>query len=220
MNPLFLPVARRMRNTPEIVEVDSTQLEEVLRRVEQSLDEKDAELIRAVFESYAYVADLVEDKNTSIRRLRQLFFGARTEKTDAVVGQQGREARRNSAGPHAGGRPSWLPANGQPTSRRSEDGDRPRNGHGRNGADAYRGAARIDVPHPSLDSGRPVSRLRSGHRLRKGSGRAGADHRAAAAGGDDLPVAKTALPSVRPGVHGGTRPKRRASASTTPRPAA
>ncbi len=88
---------RRMRNAPEIVEVDSTQLEEVLRRVEQSLDEKDTKLIRAVFESYVYVADLVEDKNTSIRRLRQLFFGARTEKTEAVVGRPNREARRGSA---------------------------------------------------------------------------------------------------------------------------
>src|SRR6516162_6136582 len=76
---------RRMRSAPEIVEVDSARLEEVLRRAEQSLDEEDAALVRAVFESYAYVADLVEDKNASIRRLRQLFFGARTEKTDAVV---------------------------------------------------------------------------------------------------------------------------------------
>ena len=76
----------RMRNAPELVEVDSDRLEEVLRRVEQSLDEKDAALIRAVFESYAYVTELVEDKNTSIRRLRQLFFGSRTEKTEAVVG--------------------------------------------------------------------------------------------------------------------------------------
>jgi hypothetical protein len=75
-----------MRSVPEIVEVDSTRLEEVLRRVEQALDEKDSALVRAVFESHAYVADLVEDKNTSIRRLRQLFFGARTEKTEAVVG--------------------------------------------------------------------------------------------------------------------------------------
>ena len=53
-----------MRNSRDLVEVDSTRLEEVLRRVEQSLDEKDAALVRAVFESYAYVADLVDDKNT------------------------------------------------------------------------------------------------------------------------------------------------------------
>src|SRR3954469_23015559 len=76
----------RMRSTLELVEVDSARLEEVLRRAEQALAEKDAELIRAVFESYAYVTDLVEDKNPTIRRLRQLFFGARTETTEAVVG--------------------------------------------------------------------------------------------------------------------------------------
>src|ERR1700752_2848511 len=76
-----------MRQTPEIMEVDNAHLEEVLRRVEQALDEKDATLIRRLFESYTYVAGLVEDKNTTIRRLRQLFFGKRTEKTKAVLGR-------------------------------------------------------------------------------------------------------------------------------------
>src|SRR4029077_13905008 len=78
---------RRMRSAPQIIDVNTTQLEEVLHRVEQSLDEKDVSLIRAIFQSYLYVTDLVEDKNTSLRRLRQLLFGVRTEKTDAVVGQ-------------------------------------------------------------------------------------------------------------------------------------
>jgi hypothetical protein len=82
----------RMRNTLELVEVDSDRLEEVLRRAEQSLDEKDAALIRAVFESYAYVTELVEDKNTSIRRLRQLLFGKHTEKTAAVVGEKAKDS--------------------------------------------------------------------------------------------------------------------------------
>src|SRR5271156_1941275 len=74
-----------MRNALEILDVNDTQLEDVLRRVEETLDEKDAALIRALFQSYTYVAGLVEDKNTSIRRLRQLFFGKRTEKTKNVV---------------------------------------------------------------------------------------------------------------------------------------
>jgi len=77
---------RTMRKAPEIIEVVNTHLDEVLHLVEQTLDEKDAALIRAVFQSYVYVTDLVEYKNTSIRRLRQLFFGKRTEKTKSVVG--------------------------------------------------------------------------------------------------------------------------------------
>src|SRR5271166_6284692 len=100
-----------MRTTPGIVEVDNSQLEDVLRRVEQALDAKDAALIRAVFQSYVYVADLVEDKNTSIRRLRKLFFGARTEKTDAVVG---RKSEKPDTAPQSGATADTELAVGEP----------------------------------------------------------------------------------------------------------
>ncbi len=143
---------RTMRNAPEIIEVDGERLEEVLRRAEQALDEKDAALIRAVFRSYAYVADLVEDKNTSIRRLRQLFFGARTEKTAAVVG---RPAEKPDPTPEGGAAADAGSAAGGP-GRGGSNGSGAASagkGHGRNGADAYRGAAHVDVPHPSLSAG-------------------------------------------------------------------
>jgi transposase len=137
-----------MRNAPELVEVDSTRLEQVLRRVEQSLDEKDSALVRAVFESYAYVADLVEDKNTSIRRLRQLFFGAFTETTEAVVGQKTRNP--DAIGPRDAGAEGLADGDGSTNESATAAASK---GHGRNGAEAYRGAARIDVPHPSLAAG-------------------------------------------------------------------
>jgi len=143
-----------MRNAPEIVEVDSTQLEDVLRRVGQALDEKDAALIRAVFQSYVYVADLVKDKNTSIRRLRQLFFGARTEKTAAVVGRQ---TEKTDATPQRGAAADTALVTGEPDTGASKEADTTPacRGHGRNGADAYCAAERIDVPHPSLTAGDP-----------------------------------------------------------------
>src|SRR5262245_47375254 len=87
----FVLLCRRMRSSLEMLEVDRTQLEEVVRRAEQALDDKDATFIRRVFESYLYVSDLVEDKNTTIRRLRELFFGKRTEKTKAVVERHAEE---------------------------------------------------------------------------------------------------------------------------------
>ncbi len=135
-----------MRKPPEFLDVASVQLEDVLLRLEQALDEKDFELVRAVFHSYAYLAEMVEDKNTSIRRLRQLLFGARTETTEAVVGSKGTtpetaaasEAQPKSA---SAGRPEASDTKPAPK------------GHGRNAAEAYRGATRIDVPHPSLQPG-------------------------------------------------------------------
>src|SRR4051812_47533175 len=140
---------RGMRNAPELVEVDYERLEEVLRRAERSLDEKDAALIRAVFESYAYVTDLVEDKNTSIRRLRQLFFGSRTEKTEAVVGPKAGTSEVTASPDAAAGTES---AAGEETPDISEASTVSK-GHGRNGAAAYRGAVRIDVAPPTLRAG-------------------------------------------------------------------
>src|SRR5215472_3636235 len=77
-----------MRHAPEIIEVDRPRLEGVLGRAEQALTQEDVTLLRAVVDAYRYVVDLVEDKNTSIGRLRQLLFGSHTEKTKAVLGRQ------------------------------------------------------------------------------------------------------------------------------------
>ena len=141
-----------MRNALELIEVDSDGLEEVLRRVEQSLDEKDSTLIRRVFESYAYVSELIEDKNTSIRRLRQLFFGKRTEKTAAVVGEKTEVSDAPSECAAAAETGSDAGVENTDESSESDEAASSK-GHGRNGADAYRGATRIEVRHPSLAAG-------------------------------------------------------------------
>lgn len=140
-----------------MIEVNSQQLEDVLRRAEQTLEPKDAELIRAVFQSYAYVSDLVEDKNTTIRRLRKLFFGARTEKTEAVV-KRPADAPASSpqtdatlSGEAAG--PDQEVDEASADAADAADAKPARKGHGRHGADAYEGAERIDVPHESLQAG-------------------------------------------------------------------
>ncbi len=150
-----------MQITPEIVELDRTHLEEMLCRVEQSsIEAKDATLIRNVFRAYLYMTDLVEDKNISIRRLRNLLFGSGTEKTNAVVGRtaltpeatlQGATATTNES---ASSEPGPTPTNEVAPS--GETDTKPAGkGHGRNGADDYPGAERIDVPYPSLSVGDP-----------------------------------------------------------------
>jgi transposase len=146
-----------MRTAPEIIEVDSTQLEDVLRRIEGAVDEKDFTLIRALFQSYTYVTDLVEDKNTSIRRLRELLFGKRTETTRNVVGSgDGSEAVPPATAVPGEAATQPPSTTGEPEQKSTTEAGTPppaRKGHGRNGADAYGGAERIDVPHPSLKPG-------------------------------------------------------------------
>lgn len=71
-----------------------------------------------------------------------MVFGAKTEKKDNVLGTQeeGAGEEQDSSGP-------------KPENKGSKDGDKKKKGHGRNGADAYAGAERIDVPHPDLKTG-------------------------------------------------------------------
>src|SRR5271157_5217382 len=68
------------------IEIDMSQLEDALRRAEKKLDEKDYAILRAVVDAYDTITELVDDKNTTIARLRKLLFGSRTEKTKTVIG--------------------------------------------------------------------------------------------------------------------------------------
>ena len=75
------------RSKPEIVEVDHRQREALLERAEQqAFETEDYETIRAVLESYSYVTNLIDQKSTTLARLRKLLFGDRTEKTRQVIG--------------------------------------------------------------------------------------------------------------------------------------
>jgi hypothetical protein len=140
------------RQKPEIMEVKHDRLQQVADRAKQALDPQDAELIEKVFVSYEYVAGLIQEKNMSIGRLQKMLFGAKTEKTAKLAGDQ--------APPPGAGAES---AASQPSAEESDDsepgpaddaaGKPPPPGHGRNPADAYRGAERIEVPHTSLAPG-------------------------------------------------------------------
>lgn len=139
---------RTSPNAPEVVEVDRSQLDEVARRAEASLDPSDARYVRAVFESYKYITDLVDDKETSIRRLRQLLFGSQSEKTRDVTGNSSSDDENVSADQPDGEKGTAdSPADDQPAEKS------PRQGHGRNPANAYRGGKQIQIPHESLEEG-------------------------------------------------------------------
>ncbi|MCD4727228.1 MAG: transposase [Pirellulales bacterium] len=124
-----------------VVELDMDELKDLLQRAEASLDEKDYETIKAVVESYTYIADLLGNKNITIARLRKMLFGANTEKTATVIG----------GGTDSQAPPSGDEADSETSSK--DDPPAPRKGHGRNGADAYRGAEKIQVPHETLQPG-------------------------------------------------------------------
>jgi hypothetical protein len=138
------------RQKPEILDVNHKRLKEVADRAKQSLNPQDAELIERVFESYEYVAGLIQDKNMSIGRLQKMLFGAKTEKTQQVTGDPTTTSPESAKTADKAGEAQSEEADAEGE---QNNGKPPLKGHGRNPAEAYRGAERIEVPHPSLGVG-------------------------------------------------------------------
>jgi len=141
---------QRRKKKRKIVKVDTAELEGILQRAEAELNQEDYELLKALVESYVYVTDLVEDKTTTIARLRKLLFGSSSEKTGDVIQTTGDDAEV-PAGQEPATKDGAASTQDSDQERGSEAATRP--GHGRHGADAYDGAEKIGVPHESLKSG-------------------------------------------------------------------
>jgi len=139
--------------TPDlkIVELPTDRLEALLGRVEATLNEEDYELIKTLAESYTCLTGLVEDKGTTIQRLRKLLFGSGTEKTRDVIPPK--EEATSSEGTEASDDASKPADTEQEPTDSEQNPDGEGKGHGRNGADAYSGAEKIPVTHESLHAG-------------------------------------------------------------------
>ncbi|MCP5516539.1 MAG: IS66 family transposase [Verrucomicrobiales bacterium] len=115
-----LPDLNRLVLPPE-------QREAFLAAIRPLLPPEQFEFVQAMVEAFPQIKQLLEGKNLSIARLRQVLFGAATEKTATVC-------------PPA---PSASNPKGQGK----------RRGHGRRPARAYTGARRQTVRHPRLRPG-------------------------------------------------------------------
>lgn len=132
------------------LELNQQELEQILDQALTSpLARGDYDKLRAVLNTLAYMTQLLENKNTTLQRLRQIVFGSSSEKTNQVL-------------PHANSGTGAVPPPDTPQSQEqaseppspsSESAESERPGHGRNGAQAYTGAEKIKVGHATLKSG-------------------------------------------------------------------
>jgi len=124
-----------------IREVDIAVLNEIVERTKQApLNEEDRMVLTSVVETLMFLQEEIRGKNVSLRRLKNLLFGARTEKTSEVIGGAKKEA---GVSKKPGGKETGKAASGKTK----------RKGHGRNGISAYPGAKRIPVPYAELHHG-------------------------------------------------------------------
>ena len=122
-----------MKASSEVMEIPREDLESLLERVRPSLPEEDFRKLKAVVEGLELLTELIADKDTTIRDLRRLLFPLVTERTREVLERAGLEDKP------------------KPAADDTKKLKKP--GHGRNGADAYSGAARVEVPHGQLTAG-------------------------------------------------------------------
>jgi len=141
-------------------EIRLAELKAILERAKVgALGTEDHQKLEAAVDTLAFLTNELEAKGASIRRLRKLIFGASTEKTSQVFG----DTPSGDAG-DAGDAAGAADGAGDDTSEKNDGtgedtektGKKPKKkpkGHGRNGASAYRGAEKVNVPHGSLTHG-------------------------------------------------------------------
>ena len=144
--------------TTQVIEVRMDELEELLDRAQREpLSPDECRLLRELAESYVYLTQMLKDKSTTIDRLRKLIFGPSSEKTKDVLDKDPGEGTGASA--DAGGAASDQ---GAAPGEADQQKPKPRKGHGRHGAAAYPGAARVAVAHASLRGGARCPRCPKG----------------------------------------------------------
>ena len=110
------------------MEVNPQELAGIVEKTKGSLSAEDFAKLQAAMSTLTFVQAELQQKGTSIDRLRRMLFGAPTEKTARIF-------KEEKAGSAKGARKPPAP------------------GHGRNPAAAYTGAERKKVAHASLHGG-------------------------------------------------------------------
>lgn len=141
-----------MKSATTLTELDLAEVERAVELVEQHLGEDVARPLRLLLMWSGSLLALLQEKNLSLKRLRRLLFGPRTERTCDVVAETNADADADelAAGEEPPGEP---PPSASPSAGR---GGRPRRrprGHGRIPASAYTGCERVIVTHEAFSPG-------------------------------------------------------------------
>src|SRR6266508_2190938 len=144
-----------MPRDPEIIDIDMTEVQELLARTKDRLPAEDYDKWHSLVETILTLMKLVQERGTAIARLRRLFGLASSEKTADVLEKIGRSATAADAKPDAEG--SSAPPESEKPAPDAEstgaDKKAKRKGHGRDPFSAYPDACPIAVLHETLRPG-------------------------------------------------------------------
>ena len=140
---------------PEIVSATQEELDEILVRTKPHLSQQQYKLLEGVLSTFLYVMLKLQNARSSIKRLRGMLFGDKTEHKSNLLGavlEGGVEEGLIEAG-------LVTPVAALPT----DTPNKPRApGHGRNAASDYSGAATVECNHAELKSGDSCPKCQKG----------------------------------------------------------
>jgi hypothetical protein len=141
--------------SPKPREVRIEDLNQILEDAQKgALGPEAVETLRDAVDTLAFLQQAIQAKSASIQRLRHMLFGPGTEKTSRVLGKGGEQSpgQKDRAPSEAdrGKEPSTEPPSAESGSTAAEAKRPKREGHGRNGAEDYLGAAKVVVSHLEL----------------------------------------------------------------------
>jgi transposase len=130
------PAAAGLPGDPKVLELTRAQLDAAIDRMEAGTAlPEDFRLLRDTTATFTFLTEEMRNKNASIRRLKLLLFGVKTEKTSVVCPPEKHDAQTSAQG-------------------KDESSTKPRApGHGRNGASAFPSADKVKVAHEILKAG-------------------------------------------------------------------
>jgi transposase len=147
---------RQGAQRPQRQEVRREQMAAILERTRAVLSAEEHATLTGAIETLALVTVQLQTKDASLERLRRMIFGASTETTRNVLGD-------DTDG--KGGAPGTAAADADAASTPTQDNAARRAkvpGHGRNAAAAYTGVHQVPVAHPDLHGGEACPGCTSG----------------------------------------------------------
>ena len=134
---------------PELVNATQAELDELLALAKTTFPPRQYQLLEGVLGTFVYVMQTLQNAKTSLKRFRQMLFGASTESKRNVLGHG------TSVGepPLTEGDQDVKPAAPAPSAQA---------GHGRNGAEKYCDSPNIKVDVSDLQPGDPCPECATG----------------------------------------------------------
>jgi hypothetical protein len=155
-----------MAKGPEIPKTDSAEIEILIERLKQNkLEQRDVELIERLLRTVLTLVELLQRRNTSIKKLREMIFGRRTEKHHAKKPDGTGKKSESGADEQGSLEASADPATGREQNSIESEGKPRRKGHGHRAITEYSGARTVACRHEQLKAGDRCPSVLCGGRL-------------------------------------------------------